>query len=497
MSFEQEFKDTEEAFKHLSKTRPKSAQKFAADRLNENLSIIYYACLTSDSLNKSKYIDLGFKYDICIIVCRVLRFAYKNLVEQFEAEDRNDQILNKTLQITVAIMGITRYFSNYSAVFCHQFHQADGVEILFQYLKIKTLIEKYSMQKSNSDFVDKFIPKIVRCLIGCLVNMSKYMQNYIEKWKEQESTEYFLKLSDKLKDVEDCQLACFVILANSGTCEDIERNIKFKTIALGISKVIGHMATRLSTVDKINIKRHLVQVSEECNELEEIITVDVKGSIWHLVELLMALYKLSVVDKIKQYIYFDCHIKMYLKSILIKGNRTESEYGLKILWQFCFDELICEDLFETKDLYSALSNLEELYKENKSLELNIKGIYWLVGRKILHKVDDKFLKIKRNEKNPKNHIMISYERDYKDYCLRIKKELEIEGHIVWMDINEVNSSSLESMSKAIESSKCVLMCITEKYKQSSLCRAEAEYAVELNKPIVPIIFQNDYKPDGW
>lgn len=39
--------------------------------------------------------------------------------------------------------------------------------------------------------------------------------------------------------------------------------------------------------------------------------------------------------------------------------------------------------------------------------------------------------------------------------------------------------------------------MTEKYKQSTNCRAEAEYSFQLGRPIVPLIMQKDYKPDGW
>lgn len=39
--------------------------------------------------------------------------------------------------------------------------------------------------------------------------------------------------------------------------------------------------------------------------------------------------------------------------------------------------------------------------------------------------------------------------------------------------------------------------MTEKYKQSTNCRAEAEYAFQLGRPIIPLIMQKDYKPDGW
>ena len=53
------------------------------------------------------------------------------------------------------------------------------------------------------------------------------------------------------------------------------------------------------------------------------------------------------------------------------------------------------------------------------------------------------------------------------------------------------------MAIAIEESFCVLMCMTTKYKQSANCRLEAEYSVNINKPIVPLILEKAYKPDGW
>ena len=49
----------------------------------------------------------------------------------------------------------------------------------------------------------------------------------------------------------------------------------------------------------------------------------------------------------------------------------------------------------------------------------------------------------------------------------------------------------------LKDSEVVLMGMTEKYKLSANCRLEAEYSVNLNKPIVPLILQKDYKPDGW
>ena len=45
---------------------------------------------------------------------------------------------------------------------------------------------------------------------------------------------------------------------------------------------------------------------------------------------------------------------------------------------------------------------------------------------------------------------------------------------------------------------CVLVCVTENYRQSIYCQIEAKHAFRLNKPIIPLIIQQDYEdPHGW
>ena len=87
----------------------------------------------------------------------------------------------------------------------------------------------------------------------------------------------------------------------------------------------------------------------------------------------------------------------------------------------------------------------------------------------------------------KGHIMISYNRETRDLCLKIKQELHKMGYQVWIDVEDIHGSSLESMARAIENSACVLICMTEKYKQSPYCRAEAEYTFNLGKAYVPLV----------
>ncbi len=93
--------------------------------------------------------------------------------------------------------------------------------------------------------------------------------------------------------------------------------------------------------------------------------------------------------------------------------------------------------------------------------------------------------------------MISCNSHSRDLCLKIKKKLEENSFPVWIDTERIHGSSLESMANAVESSFVVLMCMNEMYKQSSNCRAEAEYAYKLGKPIIPLIMQKGYDPNGW
>jgi hypothetical protein len=66
-----------------------------------------------------------------------------------------------------------------------------------------------------------------------------------------------------------------------------------------------------------------------------------------------------------------------------------------------------------------------------------------------------------------------------------------------MDIEKVYSSSLSSMKEAVEGSTIFLMCTSECYYESPSNRLEAEYALKLQKTIIPLVVQETYIPCGW
>jgi hypothetical protein len=56
---------------------------------------------------------------------------------------------------------------------------------------------------------------------------------------------------------------------------------------------------------------------------------------------------------------------------------------------------------------------------------------------------------------------------------------------------------MDAMAEAVENSEFVLLCMSDSYKQSTYCQAEAEYAFNCKRRLVPLIARPGYKADGW
>ena len=69
------------------------------------------------------------------------------------------------------------------------------------------------------------------------------------------------------------------------------------------------------------------------------------------------------------------------------------------------------------------------------------------------------------------HVMISYQWDVQRPMIQLKNQLQAHGYKVWMDVDEMGGSTLESMAKAVENASVVLVCVSQKYKESPNCRS--------------------------
>ncbi|RNA01000.1 hypothetical protein BpHYR1_043721 [Brachionus plicatilis] len=415
--------------------------------------------------------------------------------EALKSSATNSNNQNKIYSSAAMLVSIIQTFSYYSAKFCTDFYQSNGLEVLFKYLNDKILISKYkSMANSNSCSIE--VKKLVKGILNSLVNLSRSYSSFRNEWKKENSTFLILNLSSELANIEDSQLSCYIILAKISEEDEISKLQNLKIILPGIISIINQMAINLEK--NKNVVRTKVQLSE-MEVAEEVSKVSIGSTSWHLIDLLEALYSSAINDSIKESIYFEFQMKNGLRKIIFFGNQTEVNYALKLLWQLCFNIKIAEDVQNDQELLKLIQKYASKARCSENLKKNSTGCVWIINKKSLFKQNN----VSQTEsqviavKNQKKHIMISYNRDSRDLCLKIKKDLEKNGHKIWIDVENIHGSSLEAMAKAIEESQCVLMCMTEKYKQSSNCRAEAEYAFQLNKPIIPLIMQQNYKPDGW
>ena len=69
------------------------------------------------------------------------------------------------------------------------------------------------------------------------------------------------------------------------------------------------------------------------------------------------------------------------------------------------------------------------------------------------------------------HIMVSYQWDSQATVLQVKDKLTDAGFTVWIDVENMTGSTLESMASAVENCTVFLMAVSRKYLESPNCRS--------------------------
>lgn len=184
---------------------------------------------------------------------------------------------------------------------------------------------------------------------------------------------------------------------------------------------------------------------------------------WNLIELLEALYRMSVNDSIKLSIYHTYSMREILRKLIFNGNEIEREFSLRLLYQLCFDDEIAQDVAKQSDLVEFMTSQANANLRRKRISKNCVGILWIL-QKFGQENQLRDLNITDENKREdihssstmtelpekKKHIMISYNRESRELCLDIKNHLQEMGYSVWIDVEDIRGSSLESMADAIE-----------------------------------------------
>ena len=205
-------------------------------------------------------------------------------------------------------------------------------------------------------------------------------------------------------------------------------------------------------------------------------------------ELAEGLSHLAINDANKTILGQNGVIPVLISVIKTSNEDEEKASATRALWMLAFDDNNKEKVRQEEGAMNILHQLQQ--SRNSEVQKAAAGALWELEGKTARQSSEKI-------ESTGNHVMISYQWDSQEVLVEVKNRLQASGYRVWMDLEQMGGSTLETMAKAVENSSVVLICVSERYKESPNCRSEAEYTYKLGKDIIPLMMQRNYKPDGW
>jgi tetratricopeptide (TPR) repeat protein len=95
-----------------------------------------------------------------------------------------------------------------------------------------------------------------------------------------------------------------------------------------------------------------------------------------------------------------------------------------------------------------------------------------------------------------NHVFIAYSRKDKDFVLRLAACLKREGIPIWLDLWEIHASNKwnRNIAKALSECQCLIVVLSEFSVESHQVESEYLAALQKDKIVVPIVYQNCEMP---
>ena len=206
-------------------------------------------------------------------------------------------------------------------------------------------------------------------------------------------------------------------------------------------------------------------------------------------ELAEGLSHLAINDNNKKILGQNGAIRVLTAILQTSNDDEETASGARALWMLAFDDTNKDVIRQQEGTLDTLRALH--HSANPEVQKAAAGALWEIeGKKARNNAE----KIKESTGN---HVMISYQWDAQEMLEEVKNKLQACGYRVWMDLEQMGGSTLEAMAKAVENAAVVLVCVSQRYKESPNCRSEAEYAYQLRKDIIPLMMQRNYTADGW
>jgi len=227
------------------------------------------------------------------------------------------------------------------------------------------------------------------------------------------------------------------------------------------------------------------------------------GSYWTVWKLMQGLASLTIneanVDRLAD---AGC-IRVFSEAIQMAHHHQDDKcrrFMARTFWNLAFSEKHREVIAADEGVILALRDLVHSSESKRTREV-AKGALWVIGLQEdvdeLHEGGRFSLEGADASGAAQRHIMLSYNWNHQAIVAELKTELEKAGYKTWMDIDKMQGSTLEAMANAVEESDAVILCVSKGYKESQACRTEAEYAFQMQKKLIPVLVEKDYRPSGW
>ena len=330
---------------------------------------------------------------------------------------------------------------------------------------------------NDDDFIRKIDESILDAVIGALAALSLYADANKTEW--QKVVGVLLKF---VKSRPKFETQVYLIVAKVASDTEIEE--------LSFIDEMMEKFFHLLNEPSDSMKQKFVDEELKISVVLNVSACSDEGKLIPVTSILGSLYSLAVNDKIKLSLYHK--LKDSLKAwVLINQNEVVRQYVVHLLAQLCFNGQVLDDLAQDQELCECIGQLSK-----------DEAITWKKLRKSCQQISWHLEARSRRNELP-SETRESYEFDFiischpaaRELSAKIEKSLETNGFKV---LASSEPGSLETMTKALDNSKCVLMFVNEKYRQSVNKRMEIEWAHRGNKKIISLIVQKNYgQVGGW
>jgi hypothetical protein len=194
-----------------------------------------------------------------------------------------------------------------------------------------------------------------------------------------------------------------------------------------------------------------IDVELENNKVSSVHQIRRKDLFLNTIEILNSIFYFCSNEKMRREIFHNFDIKEDLKKILIHGKSAEVEYALKLILQFCFDEMLVIYFKEDSEFVQIIISILGHQDPNEKIIYYCKGIKFILNNKKVE-ADSINYSLKSIKK-----IFISHDLKETDVTIKIGDNLKMFDFKIWFKNKKIEKYELDETYRALKSSDCILL----------------------------------------